>query len=78
MVSGTARPLARLDPDRNHNHRGRLRGHQGNAARDGRRVAAGPDGQIRIWLDRKFVDRLRSMRGPGESYSDVILPLANA
>ena len=37
-----------------------------------------PDGQIRIWLDRKFVDRLRSMRGPGESYSDVILPLANA
>lgn len=37
-----------------------------------------PDGQIRIWLDRKFVDRLRSMRGPGESYSDVILPLAKA
>jgi hypothetical protein len=32
-----------------------------------------PDGLIRIWLDRKFVDRLAQMRGPGESYSDVIL-----
>jgi hypothetical protein len=27
----------------------------------------GPDGLIRIWLDRKFVDRLAQMRGPGES-----------
>jgi hypothetical protein len=36
----------------------------------------GPDGLIRIWLDRKFVDRLDQMRGPGESYSDVILRLA--
>jgi hypothetical protein len=36
----------------------------------------GPDGLIRIWLDRKFVDRLAQMRGPGESYSDVILRLA--
>jgi hypothetical protein len=27
----------------------------------------GPDGLIRIWLDRKFVDRLGQMRGPGES-----------
>jgi hypothetical protein len=35
----------------------------------------GPDGLIRIWLDRKFVDRLGHMRGPGESYSDVILRL---
>jgi hypothetical protein len=36
---------------------------------------AQPDGRgnVRIWLDRKFVDRLRAMRGPGESYSDVIL-----
>jgi hypothetical protein len=33
----------------------------------------GPDGLIRIWLDCKFVDRLGHMRGPGESYSDVIL-----
>jgi hypothetical protein len=38
----------------------------------------GPDGLIRIWLDRKFVDRLGHMHGPGESYSDVILRLAEA
>jgi hypothetical protein len=34
----------------------------------------GPDGLIRIWLDRNSVDRLGHMRGPGESHSDVILP----
>jgi hypothetical protein len=28
------------------------------------------------WLDLSVVDRLRAMRGPGESYSDVILRLA--
>ena len=38
----------------------------------------GPDGLIRIWLDPKFVYRLRQMRGPGESYSDVILRVAEA
>jgi hypothetical protein len=31
-----------------------------------------------IWLARAVVDRLRAMRGPGESYSDVILRLARA
>ncbi len=35
-----------------------------------------PSGLIRIRLDRKFVDRLGALRGPGESYSDVILRLA--
>jgi hypothetical protein len=41
---------------------------------------AKPDGRgnVRIWLERKFVDRLGQMRGPGESYSDVILRLAKA
>jgi hypothetical protein len=39
---------------------------------------ASPDGMIRIWLDRKFVDRLGQMRSPGESYSDVILRMAKA
>jgi hypothetical protein len=29
-----------------------------------------------IWLERAVVDRLRSLRGPGESFSDVILRLA--
>ena len=33
-------------------------------------------GQRLIWLDRAVVDRLRSMRSPGESFSDVILRLA--
>jgi hypothetical protein len=28
-----------------------------------------------VWLDRAVVDRLRSLRGPGESYSDAILRL---
>jgi hypothetical protein len=31
-----------------------------------------------IWLPRAVVDRLRSLRGPGESFSDVILRLAAA
>ena len=33
-------------------------------------------GERLIWLDRAVVDRLRSLRGPGESYSDVILRLS--
>jgi hypothetical protein len=33
-------------------------------------------GERLIWLDPSVVDRLRAMRGPGESYSDVILRLA--
>jgi hypothetical protein len=32
-------------------------------------------GERLIWLERAVVDRLRAMRGPGESYSDVILRL---
>ena len=30
-------------------------------------------GERYIWLPRAVVDRLRSLRGPGGSYSDVIL-----
>jgi hypothetical protein len=33
-------------------------------------------GKRLIWLDRAVVDRLRAMRGPGESYSDVIMRVA--
>jgi hypothetical protein len=33
------------------------------------------EGRRLIWLDKGVVDRLRAMRGPGESYSDVILRL---
>ena len=32
-------------------------------------------GERLIWLDRAMVNRLRAMRGPGASYSDVILRL---
>ena len=35
-----------------------------------------PNGDYYIWLEPRFVDRLRAMRGPGEGYSDVILRLA--
>jgi hypothetical protein len=38
---------------------------------------ADEEGNRLIWLDRALVvDRLRAMRGPGESYSDVILRIA--
>jgi hypothetical protein len=35
-------------------------------------------GERLIWLERRFVDRLAAMRGPGESYSDVILRIVAA
>ena len=37
-----------------------------------------PNGDYYVWLERRLVDRLRAMRGPGESYSDVIVRLAEA
>jgi hypothetical protein len=36
------------------------------------------EGERQIWLEPRFVDRLAAMRGPGESYSDVILRVAMA
>jgi hypothetical protein len=36
----------------------------------------GQKGERFIWLEARVVDRLRFLRGPGESYSDVILRLA--
>ena len=41
-------------------------------------LPAQPDDQggVRLWLDSEYVNRLGRMRGPGESYSDVILRLA--
>jgi hypothetical protein len=32
-------------------------------------------GQRLVWLEAAMVDKLAAMRGPGESYSDVILRL---
>jgi hypothetical protein len=37
--------------------------------------ATDEQGRRLIWLDHAVVDRLRAMRGPGESYSDAILRL---
>ena len=35
------------------------------------------EGDLRyIWLEARWLDRLKSYRGPSESYSDVILRLA--
>ena len=39
-------------------------------------TSQGRNGKMRIWLDRKFVDLLLKFRGPGESYSDLILRVA--
>ena len=38
--------------------------------------ATNEKGERLIWLDRAVVYRLRAMRGPDESYSDVISRLA--
>jgi hypothetical protein len=35
-------------------------------------------GERYVWLAPNVVDRLTALRGPGESYSDVILRLAKA
>jgi hypothetical protein len=35
-------------------------------------------GGVRFLVDRKTLDRLTALRGPGESYSDVILRMAKA
>jgi hypothetical protein len=37
---------------------------------------ANAKGDRTVWLEEVWVDRLGAMRGPGESYSDVILRLA--
>ena len=39
----------------------------------GHENTANEKGERLIWLDRAVVDRLRSLRGADESYSDVIL-----
>jgi len=34
------------------------------------------NGDRLIWLPRSVVNRLRALRGPGESYSDIVLRVA--
>jgi hypothetical protein len=38
-------------------------------------AAPAGSGERQIWIDARVADRLAAMRGPGESYSDVILRL---
>jgi hypothetical protein len=33
---------------------------------------------VHIWLEERWVNKLAALRGPGESYSDVIRRLAAA
>jgi hypothetical protein len=61
------------DPHR-HQRRG-VREHSPNAPVSYEN-ATNEHGERLIWLDRAVVERLRSLRGAGESYSDVILRLA--
>jgi hypothetical protein len=35
-----------------------------------------PDGAVGLWLDHATLAKLNRARGPGESYSDAILALA--
>ena len=37
---------------------------------------ANADGERYVWLSPDVVERLKAMRGPGETYSDVILRMA--
>jgi hypothetical protein len=40
--------------------------------------SSAPNGEFYVWLEPKYVDELRAMRKQGESYSDVILRMAEA
>lgn len=37
-----------------------------------------PNGGYFVWVERRYVDRLRAVGKPGESYGDVIVRLAEA
>jgi hypothetical protein len=38
--------------------------------------ARAPNNEVYVWLDHAAVAKLRHLRGPGESFSDVIMRLA--
>lgn len=38
---------------------------------------ANEQGEREIWIDEGALNKLRAMRGPGESYNDAILRLAS-
>ena len=46
------------------------------AAIHGQEPPGGPQRPIALWLDKSTAERLEALRGPAESYSGVILRLA--
>jgi hypothetical protein len=50
----------------------------GNPGMDQDQTSRGLNGQLRIWVDRKFLDQLLEFRRPSESYSDVIIRVTKA
>jgi len=47
-----------------------------NPGMDQDQTFRGQNGQLRIWVERTFLDELLTGRRPGETYSAVILRLA--
>jgi hypothetical protein len=37
----------------------------------------GTDGEVHIWIEDRWADKLAAMRQPGESYIDVIVRIAS-
>lgn len=37
-----------------------------------------PNGDFYVWLEAEYVERIRAVRKPGESYSEVIVRMAEA
>jgi hypothetical protein len=35
-------------------------------------------GEVHIWLEERWINKLKAMRGPGESYTDAIIRVATA
>ena len=69
-----------LEPphDPAYHHARRLCGDRGNSPSSALKHSRAPSGDFYVWLKTEYVDRLRELRGPGESFSDVILRLAEA
>jgi hypothetical protein len=44
-----------------------------NPGIDQDQASRGRNGQLRLWVDRPFLDQVLEFRSAGESYSDVIL-----
>jgi hypothetical protein len=47
----------------------------GSVSYENARATSNEKGERYVWLDPKVVERFRRLRGPGESFSDVILRL---